>query len=224
MNILNPYRFSSVLFLSMVIKSTSTSGSWSPDSISNSGTTLDWTVSNGVTIAKTTINDPTFDFSGNTGTADILIENTDDLTTIVISSLDISSVTFGNTTAFTFININDNDLTSFDISNSPSLTTVLLRDNNISTLGIFNTPLLTVLVVGNNNLPDLNVLPLTNLDNLGCQGNNFSATATNKLLSDLVTNGINNGNLSYRNNETGQGVTDRATLVTRGWTINNFVT
>jgi len=213
-----------LLFMSMVLKSTSTSGAWAPNSMTNSGTTLDWTVSGGVTIAKTTIDVPTFDFSGNTGVADILVENTDDLTSMVASSLDISSVTFENTTAFTFINLNDNNLTSLEISNSPNLITLLIGDNNISSLGIYNTPLLSSMRVDNNNLPTLDILPITLLSSLTCQGNNFSATVTNKVLSDLVTNGINNGNLSYRNNETGQGVTDRATLVTRGWTINNFVT
>ena len=33
-----------------------------------------------------------------------------------------------------------------------------------------------------------------------------------------------NGTLRYRNNETGQGVTDRATLVSRGWVIINHAT
>ncbi len=250
---------------SFTLQSTSVSVSWSPTNVVNPGTTLDWTVSGGVTIATTTIDDPTFNFSSNTGTANVLIENADDLTGIGLDLLGITSVNLSSLLNITSLTLNNNLFTTLDVSNNNLLTLLHINNNSITTIDItnntalisvdFSTTLLTGVDFSNNtsltlinisnsssfatlgvslntslnaifcNSTALSTLDISNntlITSLSCQLNNFSASVTNQILADLVANSQNNGTLNYRNNETGQGVTDRATLITRGWTITNF--
>ena len=251
----------------ITLTSTSVLASWSPTSVVNTGATLDWTVSGGLTIAETTIDDPTFDFSTNSGTANVLVKNVDALTTFNINSLNIvtldvsestslntlycyinsiTTLNLGTITSLTSLLCNDNSLTTLDVSNNTGLTllwchnnsgmttlnlgtittlqTILCYNNSLTSLNVANITDLTALRCNDNSLSTLDVSNNISLNFLSCYHNSFSSTVTNQILADLVTNGVTNGNLNYRNNETGQGVTDRATLVTRGWTIVNYAT
>jgi len=65
---------------------------------------------------------------------------------------------------------------------------------------------------------------LTNINYASLIGNELPSTQVNKLLSELVDNGINGGTLSINNQTppappTGQGLIDKATLISRGWTV-----
>lgn len=237
------FRTKKIIQGNITLSSTSILASWSPTSVVNPGTTLDWTVSGGVTIATTTINDPTFNFSTNTGTANVLIENAEDVITLDlrnlsiitidlsnISSLDtlicsinsLTSIDVGQNTLLTELELQQNSLNGIDVSQNTLLTKLVTHTNPLSTLDVSQNTLLTELQCSNNSLSTLDISNNTLLIVLACQFNSFSSTVTNQILADLVSNNQNNGTLFYRNNETGQGITDRATLITRSWTIINF--
>jgi len=114
----------------ITMSSNSVSSSWSPTQITNSGSTLEWTVSNGVTIAKTTVDDPTFDFSGNTGTADIRVEKIDGLTDLYINNLSLTALDVSKNTALTILNCINNSIASLDVSNNTELLSLYCQYNN----------------------------------------------------------------------------------------------
>jgi len=157
-----------------------------------------------------------------------------------ITTLDVTQ-----NTLLTKLNCTDNSLTTLDISQNTILNTIFCDNNSLTTLNTSTNTLLEFLICTVNSLTSLNVSnntllktiwcrdnSLATLDisantlvnNLSCYGNSFSSTVTNSILASLVSHGVTGGQLLYRNNETGQGVTDRATLVTRGWTIVNYAT
>jgi len=250
----------------ITLTSTSILSSWSPNFIVNTSPTLDWTVSGGVTIATTTIDDPTFDFSGNTGDANVLIENTDNttefnvsnlsittidvspsvaltnltLTNNLLTSLDLStninlvgllintnsiaSINLSNNTALTNFDCQDNSITTLDLSSNINMLTVNCRNNGMTTINVSGLTSMTMLLASTNSLTGFDIISNTSLSSIECQGNSFPDTVTNQILADLVAAGVTNGTLHYRNNETGQGVTDRQTLIDRGWTIFNYST
>ena len=253
----------------ITLSSTSVLASWSPETITNTTPTLVWSVSGGLIIAPVTINDPTFNFSGNTGTANILIDNTINLTEVRMRSLELVTADFTGANSISIINVQNNLITSINllgninllnlrIDNNPTLTTIDLSANTLLTnfdsqqcgyIGAVdltnNTNLLTVnlrfcpsltsvdvtglttmnqLLIAGCSLNAFDISTNTSLSILSCNGNLFTITMTNKLLADIVSNGVINGTLDYRNNETGQGITDRAILITRGWTIRNRAT
>ena len=123
-----------------------------------------------------------------------------------ISMASLTSVVLGGG-AITSLTVWGNaNLTSLDFSSEPNITSLIAMACGL-TNGITNMATATGLK-----------------NNIWVYQNNYTVTATNQLLADLVANGQTNGVLKYRNNETGQGVTDRATLVSRGWTITNYAT
>ena len=75
-------------------------------------------------------------------------------------------------------------------------------------------------------LYNLNITGCTALKTLDCRPNHFTSAAVNAILAALVANGVTNGTADLRtgsnderNTPTGQGLTDRQTLINRGWTI-----
>ena len=97
--------------LTATIETTSTSGAWTPTTITNSGVTLKWEVTGGVTIAEQTINSPTFDLSSNTGTAIITITSDDGFI------------------GLTEIDVRGKDITTMDLTNAVELTRLIAFTN-----------------------------------------------------------------------------------------------
>jgi hypothetical protein len=190
----------------------------------NTGSTLTWDVTGDITPTSQNVNDPTFDLTANIGT-------------VAMNIYDISLVTlldFGNSSGITLLNSSNLDslltlraidsyLTNLDLTNNTLLQGLFITNNSLTTLSLTTQTSLSALDCENNNLVSLDVSS-TNIKILRCEGNSFTSTVTNKILTDLVAIGRTNGTLSYRNNETGQGVTDRATLISRGWSITNYTT
>jgi len=163
---------SSPSFITM--SSTSVLASWSPPTISNSGTTLDWTVSGGVVIAKTTINDPTFDFSGNSGTANILVENANGLNTIGIYSLGLTALDISTNTTLDVLQCYDNSIASLDVSANTALTTLSCAINLLASLDVSTNTALTNLFCHANFLETLNISANTELETLYCYDNSLT--------------------------------------------------
>jgi len=188
----------------ITMSSNSVSSSWSPTQITNSGSTLEWTVSNGVTIAKTTVDDPTFDFSGNTGTADIRVEKIDGLTDLYINTLSLTALDVSKNTALTDLSCVNNSIASLDVSNNTELLSLSCQYNLIASLDVSNN---------------------TELITLYCQNNNQGFAITDQIYIDLDANGKLNGDLTIRNNRTSASDTARANLIAKGWTItDNYTT
>ena len=187
----------------ITMSSTSVSSGWSPTQITNSGSTLEWTVSNGVTIAKTTINDPTFDFSGNTGTADILIEKVDGLAILSIPDLSLKALNVSNYKELTILSCTGNSISTLDVSTNTELTHLNCQDNSISTLNVSNN---------------------TELTYLRCYGNYQAPSITDQIFMDLDANEKSNGELEIRNNRTSASDAARANLITKGWLITDDYT
>jgi hypothetical protein len=83
---------------------------------------------------------------------------------------------------------------------------------------------------GNFQMLEVDYSRLINVTYINLNGNNLSSTQLNKILSELVANGLSNGTLDISNQTTfarptGQGLIDKDTLISRGWTveIDNFV-
>jgi hypothetical protein len=83
---------------------------------------------------------------------------------------------------------------------------------------------------GNFQMLEVDYSRLINVTYINLNGNNLSSTQLNKILSELVANGLSGGALDISNQTTfarptGQGLIDKDTLISRGWTveIDNFV-
>ena len=83
---------------------------------------------------------------------------------------------------------------------------------------------------GNFQMLEVDYSRLINVTYINLNGNNLSSTQLNKILSELVANGLSDGTLDISNQTTfarptGQGLIDKDTLISRGWTveIDNFV-
>lgn len=66
---------------------------------------------------------------------------------------------------------------------------------------------------------------LTNINGMEIDVNQLSSTQINKVLNDLVNNGLTGGFVTMSDQTppappTGQGITDKATLIAMGWTVN----
>ena len=208
----------------LTLSTTSTSASWTPPLVTNAGSTLTWDVTGDITSTSQNVDTPTFDLSANIGTVDMSIYNVSNLTGFNVVGRNVSTINVASATNLTYISCGLNQLTSLDVSTLINLNNLQCVDNSISNLDISNSPLLTTIHCRTNSLLTLDISNNPLLKSLQIHYNNLSSIVTNQILADLVLNGVTNGDLSYRNNETGQGVTDRATLVSRGWTIVNYAT
>lgn len=242
---INPYRFVNQVEVFLTLSTTSVIPNWSPSTVTNTGSALTWDATGDITPTSQNVNDPTFDLSANSGTVNMNVYDVYNVTNLGLNALSITVIDFTELTSLSQINLSGNLLTSIDISNNTVLQYANFNTNNLTSINSTNATNLIQLQVNDNNLTSIDLSTNTNLQFLSCTGNSltgldisstvllvflycyansFSSTVTNQILADLVSNGVTNGNLSYRNNETGQGVTDRATLISRGWTITNNAT
>lgn len=101
------------------------------------------------------------------------------------------------------LNCEFNDVNAIDVSNCPALNSLVCQGNNLKILNIARNPL------------------ITNLDANSCF---LSVAQINAILAALVAAGLHNGTAVMNTQDTpappsGQGITDKATLVSRGWTV-----
>ena len=160
--------------IAIVFETTSTSATLSPSTVTNSGSTLKWTVTGDAT-GIYDANDPTIDLSGNTGTAIITITSADNLvglTTIRLGSMNITSIDVSAATS----------LTSFWCFINAALTEIV---------GLENLTSLTELVAINNGLTTLNTTGLTLLNSIRVEFNYTLGSfdiSTNTALTSLQCN------------------------------------
>jgi hypothetical protein len=76
-------------------------------------------------------------------------------------------------------------------------------------------------------LSSLNINSNPKLEFLWCQGNHLTSAMVNAHLAKLVANNVTAISLSYTSLSqdppappTGQGITDKATLISRGWSVS----
>lgn len=197
--------------ISIVIETTSTSGTWSPSTVNNSGDILRWTVS-GDASGVYDANDPTINLSGNTGTAIITITSNDDLaglttcrfSSLAITSADVSDWTactelwfFGNGALteivgtenlvnLTSIDCRANSLTVFNGSFPLITGTVKLNQNDFTTFNTSGFPNATGMDLwGMSTLTSVDVSSSTSLTSLTLSGNANMTTITG--LSNLTS-------------------------------------
>ncbi|MCA0933938.1 fibronectin type III domain-containing protein, partial [Lutimonas saemankumensis] len=104
----------------ITIMTTSTSSTWSPNRVTNSGSTLRW-IANGGGITEQIIdaNDPVFDLSGNTGTVTVTVESSDGFTGLTQLWLDYLTISM------------------YDVSNAVNLQSLSSRGNrNLGTVDL----------------------------------------------------------------------------------------
>lgn len=149
------------------------------------------------------------------------------LNRISLTDFIVDSLTVSGTSALTELSIAKGDLKLLDISNCTGLVTqdlLYLDCNNLKIIGGANLQSLIMHFCTVNGTIDLSDCP--NVKTLNCFNRNLTSNAVNAILAALVANGVTNGTADLRNNSdgecntpTGQGLTDRQTLINRGWTI-----
>jgi hypothetical protein len=97
----------------------------------------------------------------------------------------------------------------------------------ITSIDVSHNPELKNLWCDSMGLSDLNINSNYKLEFLWCQGNHFSSAVINAHLAKLVASNVTTGVRSYCSTSqtppappTGQGVTDKATLISRGWGVS----
>ena len=137
---------------------------------------------------------------------------------------------FANNTLLTTCYFNDNQLTGNipSLATNTALTTFYCYDNQLtgSIPSLANNAALTIFRCYNNQLTGYaGGLVSNTLGDFQAQNNLLTTTAVNALLSAFVaanrTTGTRTLNLGGSGNAapTGQGLTDKATLISRGWTV-----
>ena len=228
----------------LTLSTTSTSATWSPLTITNTGATLTWDISGDIAPTSQNVDDPTFDLSANTGTVNMDVYDVSGLTFVYISG-DLSAINIDEAISLVEFNCNINTISTLNVSNNTLLEVIGIGGNNLSSLNVDNNLLLIQLICQYNSLPSLNTSNNTDLQLLYCDNNNISSLdlSTNTLLNSVQVQGNNmlpsvtdqiyidlangngvNGDLKIRNNRTSASDTARATLVSRGWTIDESFT
>ena len=160
---------------------------------------------------------------------DNLLENIDVTTNIELTNLGcynnkLTSLDVNKNINLTNLGCTNNKLTSLDVSKNINLERLYCYTNQLTSLDVSKNINLERLYCYTNLLTTLDVSANKHLWTLECYDNPLTETATNKILADLVLNGVNDGELKFLNNATGQGILDRATLEAspRNWDITNM--
>jgi hypothetical protein len=218
----------------IVLTTTSKSNAWSPFAVTNSGATLKWEVTGGVTIAEVETDDPTFDLSGNTGTATITITSDFGFSGLTYLNFwndngvgsEITSIDVTNAEELERLDMRFNQLVSLDISQNVVLNRLNVRGagNLISgVLDISNNPLLTRIEADATALSSIDVTNNPLLTNVRVFAAQLPTTDLDQIVNSLDGFGLSNGNLEIRNNpgslsSAAQPAFDN--LVGKGWTID----
>lgn len=185
---------------------TSILASWSPPTITNTGDVFNWVANGGgITEQEFDVNDPTFDFSANTGTVTITVTSTDSFvgfTSLGLNSLDITSASISNATSLIHLDLYESLFTSISLTTNVNLEDIWIQQSALTSFDVSDNDLATYVAVDNNSLND------TNLDGI---------------INDLDANGESNGTLSILNNTgslTSSAQPSYDDLITKGWTID----
>ena len=134
-----------------------------------------------------------------------------------ISILDVT-----NLTALTILGCDNNSISVLDVSNLTALTSLHCNNNNISVLDVANLISLTGLFCSNNTISTLDVSNAKLLTNLSCENNLLDGDTNSQILIDLDSHGLFNGYLKSSISSgtlTVEGVSARANLCAKGWTL-----
>jgi len=226
----------------IILTTTSSSGNWSPQLVTNTGATLTWAAApNGDFGGQTeNVNDPTFDFSTNVNSNPITITitstgndfsglthlaivgevfNVDD----VLTDIDISEAT-----ALEFLNLSYNELSTIDISQNIELTEFIIRGNKQLLNQNLNTTANTKLEVINLERSGINNLDLSSnslLVNIDLRNAFLPTEVLDQVLIDLDVNGQSGSNLPLLiSGNAGQlsyhSFSEYNSLIGNGWTID----
>ena len=202
----------------------------------NSGATLKWSVSGGgVSIPEITIDDPTLDLSGNTGTTTITITsdegfsglNTLDLWVAPIGGL-ITDIDLSNALALTSLNVRYNALVGLDVAQNTALTSLIIRGRDqIPDQALVTTTntQLTELWSDDTGINSVDLSTNTLLTDVRLYESRLTSTVLDQIVIDLDNHGLSNGNLEIRDQTTGDGLTFVSlvaynNLIAKGWTID----
>ena len=214
---------------SIVLTTTSTSSTWSPSSIINSGATLKWTVTGGVEIDEIVENDPILDLSANLGVATITITSDEafaNFTDMIFeANSGITSIDATNATALVAYNVRYNNVTALDVTTMPSLIFLTVRGNTsfAGPLDISNNPNLTLLFLDETIMTTIDVSNNPLLDHVLLNDAAFTSDVLDKVVIDLDRHGLSNGRLRIADNAgdlTSAAYIAYNNLITKGWDID----
>lgn len=229
----------------LTLSTTSTSATWSPQTVANSGAVLTWDVSGDITPTSQNVNIPIFNLSANIGTVDMDVYDVSDLTVFycysnLLTFLNVSeckllnalfsqdnlltSLNVSNNTFLEVIFCQSNQLTSIDLSTNTLLQDFYCFSNLLTSLNVSTNIELRTLLCNSNSIPSLDLSNNVNLNYVQCGDNNMLPTATDQIYIDLASGVGINGTLNIRNNRTSASDTARATLVSRGWAFDESYT
>jgi hypothetical protein len=170
---------------------TSTSPTWSPQAVTNTGAVLHWSVTGAVSY-EVDANKPMFDFS-TPGTKYITVTNADNFSNVTIFqciSNQLTSLNVSGLSNLTSLYCYSNQLTSLDVSGLSNLTQLYCYNNQLTSLNVSGLSNLGYLSCHSNQLTSLNVSGLSNFTRLYCQTNQLTTSAINIILDQLIA--INN--------------------------------
>jgi hypothetical protein len=113
--------------------------------------------------------------------------------------------------------------TTLNVAPLSNLSTLKLLGTQVKTLNISALSNLTALTITPGRLSTISIIPNSTLKYLNLTNNTIHSTFINTLLSVLVTNNVSGGVAYLQQTPVapplGQGLTDKATLISRGWTV-----
>ncbi len=123
----------------------------------------------------------------------------------------------------TELDCSNNELTALDVSKNTGLKSLYCRNNQLTTLDVSKNTALRIFWPDINQLTLLDISKNSKLNTLFCGANQLSGFAINSILQNLVAHGITYGTLQCNYQSplappTGQGLTDKQTLINRNWT------
>ncbi|MCD8416416.1 hypothetical protein LNI97_01375, partial [Tenacibaculum finnmarkense genomovar finnmarkense] len=135
--------------------------------------------------------EPTIDFSGNTGSEAIVIRSSQGFTGFGCShgSCQIKSIGIQKNTSLTYLNIRNNQVKVLNVSNSTNLRRLFLSDNKVEVLDVSNNTSLESLDFSSNQVKTLDVSKNTSLIRLWCYTNPLTIIYVNQTQLDIL-NGV----------------------------------
>lgn len=211
----------------LVINTTSTSPTWSPVSVINSGHALHWTVSGGVVIPEVIDDVPVFDMSSNTGTAVVTITSITQfkgLTELFLDNLEIASLDILKATELVKLSCKgDNLLSSLNISTLVDLEQLTFRTQQLTAIDTSNNIKLTSIWGYTNLLTDVDLATNVNLLLIYFYSNSLGSAVLDKIVNDLASHGLPNGDLRIVDNAgplTYDSYDGYYALVDNGWDVD----
>ena len=158
----------------LTLSTTSTSAAWSPQTVTNSGSTLTWDVTGDIAPTSQTINDPTFNLSANTGTVNMDVYDVSSLSKINLDSSELTTLDLSQATSLTEVSCNFNSgISILNVSNNLLLTKLGIQFTSISNIDVSENILLTNLILDYTPLSiQLNVSENTSLTELSFANSN----------------------------------------------------